>query len=86
MVIRNTGKKVLSGNDYALCYYCTKKTQYLMEEPDRSEYYCCEDCLWARGNIRKFSPSKLQNHIKRIKGENRSSFTRKKNIKKDVVA
>ena len=67
-----TAKKLLFGNDTSPCWYCQQKTQYAMDESDGSEIWCCFDCMYKIGKIKKFSPSRLKATLNARKSKKKS--------------
>lgn len=55
VIIKSRARLLLSGQDFALCWFCKKPTQYVLEDArDDSEVWCCPLCLGKEGRIRRF--------------------------------
>ncbi len=66
MVKRFSCKKISIIKD-ARCYYCKKLTDYvLFDKREGSEVWCCVNCLWNVGKIRKFNPTRLKKRSVKI--------------------
>ncbi len=72
--LKNSFKKLISGNDYAVCWFCRESTQFALYSAEKDdESWCCKSCAKTRGNIKKTRQVR-EYVIKREKIENSQSL------------